>query len=293
MNLDAYLRKTSKDIDAALKRILPSANTKPATIHEAMRYSMFAGGKRLRPVLCVAAVEACGGDPALAMRAACAVECIHTYSLIHDDLPCMDDDDLRRGRPTAHKVFGEGLAVLAGDGLLTMAFEILADIQPVRRYPVSEFVRVLAVAAGSRYLIAGQVADLEAEGIPATRQSLRFIHERKTAALIEASLALGAMSVNADPKKRDALVLFGRRLGLAFQIIDDILDVTQPTEKLGKSAGKDVAAYKATYPSVIGLDASRREARKVTAEALKALEPFGSNGDRLKQIADYLLAREF
>jgi len=293
MNLDAYLRETSKDIDAALNQFLPGAKTKPATIHEAMRYSVFAGGKRLRPVLCLAAAEACGGDSTMALRAACAVECIHTYSLIHDDLPCMDDDDLRRGRPTAHKVFGEGLAVLAGDALLTIAFEILADVQPVRNYPVSEFIRVLAVAAGSRFLIAGQVADLEAEGAPSTRQALRFIHERKTAALIEASLALGAMSVNAKSTKRDALVVFGRKLGLAFQIIDDILDVTQPTEKLGKSAGKDVAAYKATYPSVIGLDASRRAARKVTAEALCALDPFGRSGDRLREIADYLLSREF
>lgn len=293
MNLDVYLRTTSKAIDAALNRYLPSAKTRPATIHEAMRYSIFAGGKRLRPVLCLAAAEACGGTQDAAMRPACAVECIHTYSLIHDDLPCMDDDDLRRGRPTSHKVFGEGLAVLAGDALLTMAFEILADITPVRRYPASDFMRILAAAAGSRQLIAGQVADLEAEGVPATRQMLRFIHERKTAALIEASLAMGAMSANATPKKRDALVLFGRRLGLAFQIIDDILDVTQSTEILGKSAGKDITATKATYPAVIGLDASRQEARKVTAEALHAIKPLGHDADRLRQIAEQLLIREF
>ena len=293
MTIATYLRKASQDVDAALSRLLPRASARPATIHEAMRYSIFAGGKRLRPILCIAAAEACGGDRKPALRPACAVECIHTYSLIHDDLPCMDDDDLRRGRPTAHKVFGEGLAVLAGDALLTVAFEILAGVEASRRYSVAEFIRILAVAAGSRNLIAGQVADLEGEGVPGTRSDLRFIHERKTAALIEASLALGAMTANAPVANRDALMLFGRRLGLAFQIIDDILDVTQPTEKLGKSAGKDIAADKTTYPSVLGLEASRREARRMTVEAHRALDAFGSDADRLREIADYLLAREF
>lgn len=293
MTIATYLRKASRDVDAALSRWLPRASARPATIHEAMRYSIFAGGKRLRPILCIAAAEACGGDRKPALRPACAVECIHTYSLIHDDLPCMDDDDLRRGRPTAHKVFGEGLAVLSGDALLTAAFEILAGVEASRRYSVAEFIRILAVASGSRYLIAGQVADLEGEGVTGTRSDLRFIHERKTAALIEASLALGAMTANAPTAKRDALMVFGRRLGLAFQIIDDILDITQPTEKLGKSAGKDIAADKTTYPSVLGLEASRKEARRITVEAHRALDPLGSDADRLREIADYLLAREF
>lgn len=293
MKLDTYLSKASKDVDAALMRWLPRATVKPGTIHEAMRYSMFAGGKRLRPVLCLAAAEACGGAREAALRPACAVECIHTYSLIHDDLPCMDDDDLRRGRPTSHKVYGEGMAVLAGDALLTFAFEVLADVEPTEQYSVADFMRVLATAAGSRFLIAGQVADLEAEGVASSRSDLRFIHERKTAALIEASLALGAMTANAAPETRDALVLFGRRLGLAFQIIDDILDVTQPTEKLGKSAGKDIAAEKTTYPALIGLDASRKEARRLTTEARQALDVLAGNGARLLEIADYLLDREF
>ncbi len=293
MTIATYLRKASQDVDSALSRLLPRASTRPSTIHEAMRYSIFAGGKRLRPILCLAAAEACGGDRNPALRPACAVECIHTYSLIHDDLPCMDDDDLRRGRPTAHKVFGEGLAVLAGDALLTVAFEILADVESSCRYPVAEFIRLLARASGSRNLIAGQVADLEGEGVTGTRSDLRFIHERKTAALIEVSLALGAMTANAPPATRDALMSFGRRLGLAFQIIDDILDVTQPTEKLGKSAGKDLAADKTTYPSVIGLEASRKEARRITVEAHRALDPLGSDANRLREIADYLLAREF
>jgi geranylgeranyl diphosphate synthase type II len=293
MELQNYLKACSERVDKALDGFLPKATTKPATIHRAMRYSLFAGGKRMRPVMCLAAAEACGGKAEAALPAACAVECVHTYSLVHDDLPCMDDDDLRRGRPTSHKVFGEGVAVLAGDALLTQAFEILASAKPTARHSVAAMIRELAVAAGSLKLVAGQVADLEGEGKKATRGELRFIHERKTAAMIETSLRLGAMSANATPVRMAALTDFGRNLGLAFQVIDDILDVTQTSEKLGKSAGKDVSAEKTTYPSVIGLEASRKEARKLTAAALKALAPFGSKASRLREIADYLLAREF
>ncbi len=293
MDLSAYLKSCAQRVDGALDGFLPKATLKPATIHRAMRYSLFAGGKRMRPVLCLAAAEACGGDFSAALPAACAVECVHTYSLVHDDLPCMDDDDLRRGRPTSHKVFGEGMAVLAGDALLTQAFEILAQARPSRRYALATMIRELASAAGSLKLIAGQVADLEGEGKKATRAQLRFIHECKTAAMIEASLRLGAMSANATPAKLAALTRFGHNLGLAFQVIDDILDVTQTSEKLGKSAGKDVAAEKTTYPSVIGLEASQREARKLTALALSALEPFGPRAKTLRALADYLLVREF
>ena len=293
MDVPAYLKKQSKRVDDALDGFLPKAATKPATIHRAMRYSLFAGGKRMRPVLCLAAAEACGGALEAAIPAACAVECVHTYSLVHDDLPCMDDDDLRRGRPTSHKVFGEGIAVLAGDALLTQAFEILASARPAARHSVSAMIHELAVAAGSLKLVAGQVADLEGEGRKATRAQLRFIHECKTAAMIEASLRLGAMSANATPAKLAALTAFGRNLGLAFQVVDDVLDVTQTSEKLGKSAGKDEAAEKATYPSVIGLEASKREARRLTAAALSALEPFGSRALALRAIAEYLLIREF
>jgi geranylgeranyl diphosphate synthase type II len=291
--LDEYLRACSIDVDAALERFLPRAAVKPETIHRAMRYSIFAGGKRMRPVLCLAAAEACGGVRIDALPAACAVECIHTYSLVHDDLPCMDDDDLRRGRPTSHKVFGEGVAVLAGDALLTQAFEILAQAKPTKRHSIAAMILELSTAAGSRKLIAGQVADLEGEGRQATRAELRFIHERKTAAMIEVSLRLGAMSANAAPGSLEALTVFGRNLGLAFQVIDDILDVTQTSEKLGKSAGKDAAAEKTTYPAVMGLEASRKEARRLTAAALKALGPFGAKGARLREIAEYLLVREF
>src|SRR5438067_4886617 len=255
MNLEAYLRSRQKQIDCALDRYLPKTKVKPPTLHKAMRYSLFAGGKRLRPILCLAAAEACRGKLNDALPIACALECIHTYSLVHDDLPSMDNDDFRRGRPTCHKVFGEGIAVLAGDGLLTTAFEIAARAKPTRRYSTAQIIREIASAAGSRKLIAGQVADLEAEGRPANDSLVRYIHENKTAAMLTTSVRLGAMSADAESKKLSAITKFGRFLGLAFQVIDDILDVTQTSEKLGKSAGKDVAAHKATYPAVIGLEA--------------------------------------
>ncbi len=293
VSLPAYLKKTGALVDRALQRFLPRATVRSGTLHEAMRYSIFAGGKRLRPILSVAAAESCGGPPGNALPAACAVECIHTYSLIHDDLPCMDDDDLRRGRPTNHKVYGEGIAVLAGDALLTIAFEILAQSPGTSRYPVAAQIRELAVAAGSRWLIAGQVLDLEGEGQPVTTDALRFIHQSKTAALLTASLRLGAMSANATPLQLRQLTQFGQALGLAFQVIDDILDVTQTTEKLGKTAGKDVAATKATYPALIGLEASRKEAHRLTKKALLALKPLGNRASRLREIAHYLLDREY
>lgn len=293
MPLEAYLRERSQLVDRALGRFLPRATAKPATIHKAMRYSLFAGGKRMRPVLALAAAEACGGTLERALPAACAVECVHTYSLVHDDLPCMDDDDLRRGRPTNHKVFGEGVAVLAGDALLTIAFEILAQAEATPRHSVAAQIRELASAAGSQRLIGGQVADLEGEGRALRGVELRYIHQSKTAALLTASLRLGAMSANATPAKLAALTAFGEALGLAFQVIDDILDVTQTTEKLGKTAGKDAQATKSTYPAIYGLDASRAEARRLTAAAHAALKPFASRGARLREIADYLLAREY
>ncbi len=293
MDLPAYLTTRTALIDRALDRFLPRASVKPTTIHKAMRYSLFAGGKRLRPVLTLAAAEACGGAIPAATPAACAVECIHTYSLIHDDLPCMDDDDLRRGRPTSHKVFGEGVAVLAGDALLTIAFEILASAAPTPRYSTAALIRELASASGSQWLIGGQVADLEGEGQKLGGADLKYIHRCKTAALLTASIRLGAMSANASPVRLAALTAFGQALGLAFQVIDDILDVTQTTEKLGKTAGKDVAATKATYPAIHGLARSRREAQRLTAAAHTALQPFGKNAATLRALADHLLARDY
>jgi geranylgeranyl diphosphate synthase type II len=293
MDPKPYLDKRIALIDRALNRFLPRASAKPATLHQAMRYSLFAGGKRLRPVLALATAEACGGSLEDAMPAAASVECIHTYSLVHDDLPSMDDDDLRRGRPTNHKVFGEGVAVLAGDALLTIAFEILAQARPTPRYPVAALIADLASAAGSRWLIGGQVADLEGEGKKLAGAELQYIHRCKTAALLTASIRLGAMSANATPAQLAALTDFGQALGLAFQVIDDILDVTQTTEKLGKTAGKDVKATKATYPAIFGLDHSRKEAHRLTRKAHAALKPFGTKGETLRALADYLLAREY
>jgi len=293
MHVQSFLTSRTKIVDRALGRYLPSESEKPATIHKAMRYSIFAGGKRLRPVLTLAAAEACGGKIPAALPAACAVECIHTYSLIHDDLPCMDNDDLRRGRPTNHKVFGDGIAVLTGDALLTVAFEILARAKPTRRYPIATQIHDLAIASGSRWLVGGQVADLEGEGRKLRGDDLKYIHRCKTAALLTASIRLGAMSANATPAQLRALTTFGQSVGLAFQVIDDILDVTQSTEKLGKSAGKDVASQKATYPAIFGLDKSRSEARRLTRTAHSALKVLGKSGDTLRALADHLLAREY
>ncbi len=291
MDLQRYIKRRGAQVDRALGRLLPKEQVRPPTIHKAMRYSMFAGGKRLRPVLCLAAAEACGGSVADALPLACAVECIHTYSLIHDDLPCMDDDDFRRGRPTSHKVFGEGVAVLAGDALLTVAFEMLAKARAGRRYSHGAMVRELAGASGSLNLIAGQVADLEGEGNHLGLADLRFIHERKTAALIRASLRLGGMSADAPAAKLKALSDFGLALGLAFQIIDDILDVTQTSEHLGKSAGKDVRSQKSTYPALLGLNGAQKEADRWTGRALGALKAFGRRGETLRAIAEHLLVR--
>jgi len=294
VNLKTYLIARQKLIDRALDRYLPRANTKPVTLHKAMRYSLFAGGKRLRPILCLAAAEACRGNIDDALPLACALECIHTYSLVHDDLPSMDNDDFRRGRPTCHKVFGDGIAVLAGDALLTVAFEIVSKAKPTLSYDISTLLREIAVAAGSQKLIAGQVADLEAEGKKVKRDQLQFIHENKTAAILRSSVRLGAMSANADARKLSAITRFGQRLGLAFQIIDDILDVTQTSEILGKSAGKDVVARKATYPAVIGLEKSRDEARRLTRQAHNALSVFSSSdAEPLHALANYLLEREY
>jgi geranylgeranyl diphosphate synthase type II len=293
VDLKPYLAARQKKIDRALDRFLPKGTTKPATIHQAMRYSLFAGGKRLRPILCLAVAEACGGLTKSALPLACAIECIHTYSLIHDDLPSMDNDDFRRGRATCHKVYGEGIAILAGDALLTIAFEIAAAAQAWPRYDLRKILREIAIAAGSRKLIAGQVADLEGEGKKINRLQLRYIHENKTAALLTTSVRLGAMSANAAPTRLRTVGAFGRALGLAFQVIDDILDITQTSEKLGKSAGKDATAHKATYPAVLGLEKSRLEAGRLTRQAHNALRPLGKRGEMLHALADYLLEREY
>lgn len=291
--LKRYLKAQQRAVDAALRRFLPRESARPATLHKAMRHPIFAGGKRLRPILCLAAAEAFGGSAENAMPAACAVEIIHTYSLVHDDLPCMDNDDLRRGKPTTHVAYGENVAVLAGDGLLTEAFAIVAQTPECRNYKTRHYVVGLAQSADSRRLIGGQVLDLEGEGKSLTKAQLVRIHEAKTAALLAGSLRLGGMSANVSPRKLEALTIFGRNLGLAFQVIDDILDVTQSTEQLGKTAGKDAAVEKATFPAIVGLEASKKEAQRLTDKALAALKPFARQARRLDEIAHYLLDRDY
>lgn len=292
-DFSAWLGTQKDRVEAALNDLLPAGTTEPATLHCAIRHSMAAGGKRLRPILTLAACTACGGTEEAAMPAACAVECIHTYSLIHDDLPCMDDDDFRRGQPTCHKVYGEAIAVLAGDALQPLAFELLLRSPAGPGYSSADLVRELAQAAGSRFLIAGQVRDLEAEGKPVTADELRRIHEGKTAALLTCCLRLGGIIGGAQPGELASLTKFGYAVGLAFQVIDDILDCTQSSEKLGKTAGKDAEAGKATYPAILGMEAAKAEAIRLTNEARAALAPLGERAATLQKLADHLLARDF
>ncbi len=293
MDFQTYLESRQGMVDNALESAMPAADADPATLHAAMRHSMFAGGKRLRPVLLLAAAEAVGGSVENAMPAALAVECIHTYSLIHDDLPCMDDDDFRRGHPTCHKVYGDAVAVLAGDALQPLAFELLLRSEPGAGHSHTEMVRELAQAAGSRWLVGGQVRDLEGEGKILTLDQLRNIHEGKTMAMLTCSLRLGGLCGGASSEQLAALTVFGKSAGLAFQVIDDILDVTQTSEKLGKTAGKDVAVEKSTYPALLGLEESRRQAAALTKQALESIACFGAAGRRLEELAHYLLDRDY
>lgn len=291
-DLSSYLDAVTRRVEGALDRLLPGVNEFPSALHESMRYSIFAGGKRMRPAICLAAADAVGGSSGSTETLAAAVECIHTYSLIHDDLPCMDDDDFRRGKPTNHKRFGEGIAVLAGDALLTVAFEIALKAESAGAYSPLDYVRELTTASGSLNLIAGQVADLEAEGSVRTVEELRAIHERKTSALLTAAARLGAMSAGASEKSLALITTFGQKVGLAFQVIDDILDVTQSTEELGKTAGKDIRAMKATYPSLLGLDASRDYAAELTRDAFDAIAALETDASALSALATYLLKRK-
>src|SRR5260370_24119319 len=291
-DLQNFLAAKTAAVNAALDRLLPSEKTKPATIHRAMRYSLFAGGKRIRPALCLAAAEAFGGKESAALPLACAVECIHTYSLIHDDLPPMDDDDYRRGKLTNHKVFGEGIAVLAGDALLTVAFELAAKCKGWPRYGHQKIILELASASGSLQLIAGQVADLESEGKKISASELQYIHERKTSALLCCSVRLRGMSANCTQAQLKALTDFGYHVGLAFQVIDDILDVTQTSDKLGKTAGKDTKAQKATYPAIVGLDRSPQIADRLTARPFAALRIFPGRAAPLEALAAFLLRHD-
>lgn len=292
-DLKGWLKNSTEAVNKALDVYLPPEDAKPTILHRAMRYSVFAGGKRVRPALLLASVEACGGDPQKALPLACAVECIHTYSLIHDDLPAMDNDDFRRGRPTNHKVFGEGQAILAGDGLLTEAFAIAARWEAGKQYHHKDVMAELAYQAGSLQMVGGQSEDLASEGKTITLVELKYLHERKTSALLCLSTRLGGMSSDCSKKELDALSMFGYKVGLAFQIIDDILDVTQSSEKLGKTAGKDAKEQKATYPSLVGLEKSKVLAAELTKEAFSYLDFFNEKATAMKELATFLLRRDY
>jgi geranylgeranyl diphosphate synthase type II len=290
--IDEPLQLLRSQVNARLEQYLrPSAGV-PTRLQEAMWYSLSAGGKRLRPILVNLACEACGGNPGAAMPAACAIEMVHTYSLIHDDLPAMDDDDLRRGRPTNHVVFGEALAILAGDGLLTLAFEIVArEINPGS--VAAACCADLARAAGAAGMVGGQVADLEAEGrTSANVEELEAIHRRKTGALLASALTMGARVAQADSDTLENLATYGRCLGLAFQITDDLLDVRGDQKSLGKAARKDASRGKLTYPSLLGEAASQLRAQSLIEEACRCLEPLGERGRRLEALAQFVLERD-
>ncbi|MDX2181689.1 MAG: polyprenyl synthetase family protein [Bryobacteraceae bacterium] len=287
------MRTSIAEIDAALDRWVPAESEDPTTIHRAMRYSLFAGGKRIRPVLAVETARAVADDPAGVADAASALELIHTYSLIHDDLPDMDNDDYRRGRLTCHKVFGNAMAILAGDALCTLAFEILARLEHADDRVRARLVVELAEAAGSRGgMIAGQVHDLEGEGQAATAATLEAIHRAKTGALLRCSVRMGAIYALASEPQLAALTEFGERIGLAFQIVDDILDVEESSETLGKTAGKDARQQKITFPAVYGLDRSKEMAEAERLAAHAALEPLGARADRLRELADLIVRRK-
>ncbi|MBI2492732.1 MAG: polyprenyl synthetase family protein [Candidatus Rokubacteria bacterium] len=293
-DLPAYLTARRALVDAALERVLPPEDAPPPTVHRAMRYSVMAGGKRLRPILVIAGAEAVGGAAAEVMPTACALELIHTYSLIHDDLPAMDDDDYRRGRLTSHKVFGEAIAILAGDALLTLAFRLVADNAASVKDPraVGDAVAEIADAAGTAGMVGGQVVDIESEGKAVSAGTLEYIHLHKTAALIRASLRVGARLAGGDAAAVAAISEAGRDLGLAFQIVDDILDVEGSLEQLGKTAGKDQRQRKATYPALHGLEASRREARRLVERVKTRLAGLGERGAPLGALADYVFERK-
>lgn len=293
MDLKDYLKKRCQLVDQALERVLPAAGELPASLHGSMRYSVFAGGKRVRPVLMLAACETVGGELEQAMSAACAMEMIHTYSLIHDDLPAMDDDDFRRGNPTNHKVYGEATAILAGDALLTEAFILLSSESGGDPAAKLRVIHEIANASGSRGMVGGQVVDMESEGKgEIDLATLSYIHTHKTGALIRASVRAGAILGGASAGDLDALTRYADAIGLAFQIADDILDVEGTTEELGKDAGSDQARGKATYPALVGLEASKARAQELVQMALDALSGFDERAEPLRLIASYIVKRK-
>ena len=288
-NLTDYMKKNAALAEAALEELLPSSRTYPPSVHSLMRYSTFAGGKRIRPCLLMAAYEACGGKPDndAPIKTAAAIEMFHTFSLIHDDLPCMDNDDFRRGKPTAHKAFTEALAVLGGDALCIVAFEAFA------RLGRTDIIIEIASALGTNGMIGGQVIDIESEGKKVDRQTVEFIHEKKTAALIRACVRIGAELAGASPETLERLSSYGNHVGLAFQVVDDILDEESTTELLGKDAGSDREKGKATFPSVCGMDESKRYAEELIRKATEDIAFLGEKGAMLRELAEYIRVRIF
>jgi geranylgeranyl diphosphate synthase, type II len=291
MKLSAFFEEDRLAVEAALERLLPAETTPPSSIHTAMRYSVFAGGKRMRPILCLESARIFGSELTPAFHPACAIEFIHTYSLIHDDLPALDNDDLRRGKPTCHKKFSEALAILAGDGLLTLAFETIGAAPVASERRAAILTEVAASAGTINGMVGGQVADIEAEGKRVEPQMLEYIHRSKTAALIRASVTAGALCAGAGSDDVARLRRFGETIGWAFQVTDDILDVEESSAALGKTAGKDIAQQKATYPAVYGLERSHEIAKELATKAIAELAPYAERAARLREIGEYLVLR--
>ena len=294
MNIKEYLAQKRIAVDKALESLVPPATTFPPKVFEAMRYSLFAGGKRVRPIFAIASAEALGAKTAGLLPIAGALELIHTYSLIHDDLPAMDDDDLRRGRPTCHKVYGEAIAILAGDGLLNRAFEVLSDLRRLKTVTAVRLIaitREISLASGVFGMVGGQVVDMESEGKDVDLPTLEYIHTHKTGALIRASVRTGAIYAKASEKRLKALTRYGERVGLAFQIADDILDIVGSREETGKDVGSDMKKGKKTFPSFYGLEESRKRAKEVADQALDALKDFDRKADPLRELAKYIVTR--
>ena len=291
MKLPLFFEEDRLTVDATLERLLPAETTPPSSIHTAMRYSVFAGGKRIRPILCLETARIFTSDITSALHPACAIEFIHTYSLIHDDLPALDNDDLRRGKPTCHKKFGEATAILAGDALLTLAFETIGATPTAAERRAAIVVEVAAAAGTINGMVGGQVADIEAEGKPIDPQMLEYIHRSKTAALIRASITAGALCSGTSPEDVMRLRRFGDTIGWAFQVTDDILDVEESSAALGKTAGKDMAQQKATYPAVYGLERSHQIANDLATKAIAELAPYDNRAARLREIAEFLVLR--
>jgi geranylgeranyl diphosphate synthase type II len=292
MNISAYISESRKLVDAYLERLLPVEDEEPSTIHKAMRYSVFAGGKRVRPILVLASGESVAGDRDILLHLGAGIEMMHTYSLIHDDLPALDNDDLRRGRPTCHKVFGDAMAILAGDALMTRCYQVLADLPKLSDSTRIRIIGEIAAATGTvNGMIGGQVVDLESEGKTISAKILEYIHSSKTGALLTACVRCGAIAAGAKTTELNALTDYGNKIGLVFQIVDDILDITSSSEMLGKTAGKDEKVKKATYPALYGIDASREKARELVDSAIEDIREFGNEAEYLRNLAQFIISR--